>query len=320
MIKEAKISVVFTSYNHGKYLRQALDSILNQTFADFELIIIDDCSTDGSQAILKEYAYKDNRIRLVLNTVNSGSYVCSTNQGAALASTPFIIFAQCDDYAEPTQFEKLYNAITNNSVAVAFSRSNMVGEEGEFLGTDLESRDNYFRRVYGRGGVVPKEKAFSSLLKSCMIPNLSAAILRKDVFEQLNGFSKQYLVLADWDFWIRVSEKHDFYYIAEPLNNFRQHNNTIRSTVKEVRQWAERFNMFKGVIERDASHRRSALSNLALGWVLSSYDNMKGWSESRKEIMAMGRELSNRWDYYVVKAVIKMPFVYLGHKFCKLFY
>ena len=102
-------SIVMPTYNVEKYLGACLHSVLKQTFQDFELIIVDDCSTDGSQIILTEYAEKDPRIKLYLNVKNSGSYVNSTNYAASLATAPFVIFAQCDDFAERNQIEILYN-------------------------------------------------------------------------------------------------------------------------------------------------------------------------------------------------------------------
>ena len=78
------VSIVFTSYNHKEYLRQALDSLLNQTYPNTEIIIIDDCSTDGSQEILREYEHIEN-INLHMQSQNSGSYVKASNLGASFA-------------------------------------------------------------------------------------------------------------------------------------------------------------------------------------------------------------------------------------------
>ena len=99
-----KISIVFTSFNHREFLKEALDALINQTFKDFELIIIDDNSSDGSQEILKKYTY-DKRVKLHLLEKNTGSYVYSSNIGASKAKSEYIIFAQCDDVAEKTQLE-----------------------------------------------------------------------------------------------------------------------------------------------------------------------------------------------------------------------
>lgn len=245
-----QISVIFTSYNHCEFLRQALDSLLIQTFTDFELIIVDDCSTDGSQEILREYAEKDKRIKLYLLEKNTGSYVHSTNFGATMASAPYIIFEQCDDYAEPTQLEKLYCAAQQYpEVGVIYSSSRMVDAEGCNLGNDYDYRSSFFKKVCIMDTLISGEQMGTFFLESCVIPNLSAALIKRKWFEEMNGLSTNYLVLADWDFWFKLTTKCDFYYLREPLNNFRQHNTTIRKSVKMNRQISEIFKTYYDYFE-----------------------------------------------------------------------
>lgn len=240
-----QISVVFTSYNHREFLRQALESLLTQTFTDFELIIIDDCSTDGSQEILREYAEKDKRIKLHLLEKNTGSYVHSTNLGASMASAPYIIFEQCDDYAEPTQLEKLYHvALQYPEVGVIYSSSRMVDADGCDLGNDYNHRSSLFKKTCVTDTFIPGELMGKFFLQSCVIPNLSAALIKREWFEKMNRLSVNYMVLADWDLWFKLTTVCDFYYLREPLNNFRQHNTTIRKSVKMKRQISEVFKAY----------------------------------------------------------------------------
>lgn len=241
------ISIIFTSFNHREYLAQALDSLLGQTFGDFELIVVDDCSTDGSQDLLREYAARDSRIRLILNERNSGSYVHSTNQGVAYARAPYLVFAQCDDYAEPTQLERLVRVMdTYPHVGVAFSASRMVDGHGTVLGEDYAVREPAFRRRCESDVLIPREQMRRYFLHSCVIPNLSAAMVRREFFEKQGGLSDRYFVLADWDFWLKTTLECDFYYLREPLNNFRQHRTTIRASIKVKRQVEEVFRMYYG--------------------------------------------------------------------------
>lgn len=267
-----KISVVFTSYNHKEYLKQAIDSLLTQTFRDFELIIIDDCSTDGSQEILREYAKIDERVRLTINKKNSGSYVYSTNQGASMAVAPYIIFAQCDDYADPQQIEKLVAAIDTHNVDVVFSCSRLIDEKGGILGYDYDGREKLFKAKYAQDSVIEKHDAQKLLLKSCIVPNLSAALIKKSLFDKLGGLSSQFLVLADWDFWLKASIYTDFFYIREPLNNFRQHSTTIRSAIKMKKQINEIFSLidnykkYAGISNRQYCYY---ISYLWLRWIIN---------------------------------------------------
>lgn len=112
-----EISVVLTSYNHKDYLSQSLEAIINQTFKNYEFIIWDDNSTDGSQSVLSEFKVKHPEIKLFLNDKNSGRYTISTNNGASKAQGDYIIFEQCDDFADPTQLEMLYAQAKNHPEA-----------------------------------------------------------------------------------------------------------------------------------------------------------------------------------------------------------
>lgn len=308
-----EVSIVLTSYNHREYLRQALDSLLNQTFRDFELIIVDDCSTDGSQKILKEYAEKDDRIRLELNTQNTGSYVYSTNQGAALANAPYVIFAQCDDWAEPTQLEELHRIITHEEVGVVFSKSNLVDEKGLVIGSDLDSRDRHFINKYGNGGTIVSDEAFQELVKACIIPNLSAAMVRTSVFRELNGLSSDYRVLADWDFWMRLSCSRSIYYLPKPLNNFRQHGQTIRSQVKIARQMDELVKMYRKALTYRPEMKSFILQNAAVNWILFAYGNHKAWLKSFSACWKKGKELSANWWLYFIRGSMVVLTRYIAH-------
>ena len=240
-----EVSIVFTSYNHKTYLRQALDALTNQTFQDFELIIVDDCSTDGSQIILTEYAEKDPRIKLYLNVKNSGSYVNSTNYAASLATAPFVIFAQCDDFAERNQIEILYNVAKQNpNCGVIFSASNIVNERGEFIRLDYDIRREKFKKYVSNNPCIFKTMASELFLRECIIPNLGAALVDRSLFNILGGFSNSYKVLADWDFWLNITQYTDFFYVNRPLNNFRQHDKTIRNSFKVELQLNELYSMY----------------------------------------------------------------------------
>lgn len=240
-----KISVVFTSYNHKEYLRQALDAIICQTFNEFELIIVDDSSTDGSQDVLKEYAKKDSRIRLYLNEKNSGSYVNSTNYGVSLAVAPYIVLAQCDDFAFPNQLQELYDArVANKSYKVVFSSSFLVNESGQTLDLDYNLRSRKFKEAISNSCVIESTIATELLLNECIIPNLGAAMVDRSLYNEVDGLSTSYKVLADWDFWLKCSVSSGFIYIKSPLNNFRQHNTTIRSSIKTELQLDELYSIF----------------------------------------------------------------------------
>ena len=166
--------------------------------------------------------------------------------------------------------------LTQN-VGVVYSCSNMVDEAGHLMGTDFDCRIPSFKKQCAADTIIEKKDAMFYLLDSCIIPNLSAALIRKSAYDQLGGLSENYLVLADWDFWLRMSLITDFYYIREPLNNFRQHSTTIRSTIKMKRQLEELFNMFFSIENFSGLTKKTICFYLVTLWVRWRYQGYRQW-------------------------------------------
>lgn len=200
-IKHPAVSVVLTSYNHKDFLPKSLDAILQQSFRDYEFIVWDDNSSDGSKEVLAAYKERYPQIDMYLNEVNSGRYTISTNRGASKAKGEYIIFEQCDDYADPVQIELLYNAARQHPEAgMVFSASRMVDVEEKLIRSDYDVRSKSFQKYCSSDCYIPKEKLEDFLLESCVLPNLSAVLIRRDVYERFGGLNEDYVVVADWDF------------------------------------------------------------------------------------------------------------------------
>ena len=244
------VSVVFTSYNHQEYLKQALDSIVNQTYPNLEVIVVDDNSSDGSQLILNTYQ-ENPRVKLHLLTQNTGSYVKASNYGARLAKGDYLLFAQCDDHADPSQIQKLVDAMqSDDRLGVVFSRSTLIDQHGVVFDDDFRGRETKFRERCAVDTYLSGKEMRRFLSYSCVIPNLSAALLKKEMYLKVGELSEKYLVAADWAFWLSLAEETDFYYLTECLNNFRQHDTTIRSKMKIERQIVEIYSLFYEHIEK----------------------------------------------------------------------
>lgn len=234
------VSVIVTSYNHAEYLKQRMDSLLTQTYENLEIIVVDDCSTDNSLEVLAGYKH-DPRVRVVSQERNRG-YAAANNLAVSLCRGEYILFAECDDYSEPTQAEILYQKLAaNESVGVAFSGSNMVDGRGEKFREDFSLRETSFQKLCATDTLIPKETMQKFFLIACVIPNMSAAMLKKEYFAAVSGLSPLYKACADWDFWCRIAPTCDFYYVKEPLNNFRRHRNTVGSTFNLHQQVNETY-------------------------------------------------------------------------------
>ncbi|MDB9916159.1 glycosyltransferase [Pseudomonadales bacterium] len=230
-VTQGLVSVVVASYNHERYLEKRMDSLCAQTYGNMEIIVIDDCSPDNSRDVLGRYK-SDPRVTLVNREVNGG-WIEVSNQGLSLAKGEFVMFANCDDYCDDAMISELVSALRNNSsVGVAFCRSLLVDEEGCVLGDDFEIRNEEFRSNCSVDASLSGRQMQKFLLKSCVIPNLSAALIRRECFNLVGGFSNSYVVCSDWDLFLRIAADFDFYYFKNAHNRFRQHESTVRNTHK----------------------------------------------------------------------------------------
>ena len=115
------VSVILPNYNYARYLPQRIESILNQTFSDFELIILDDASIDNSKEVIE--SYNDSRISVYYNKVNSGNPFVQWNKGVQIAKGKYIWIAEADDYCELNILEKLVEILeANKNVGIAYSQ------------------------------------------------------------------------------------------------------------------------------------------------------------------------------------------------------
>lgn len=248
-LSQPLVSIVFTSYNHQEYLSQALDSLVNQNYSNLEIIIIDDCSTDGSQEILKQYEHYEN-IELKLQKINSGSYVKASNFGASFAKGDYLLFAQCDDFSDPNQIERLViKALEFPHAGVIYSKSHLIDSKGVILSNDYQNREYLFRKKCHNDSFISGDLMFDFLTYSCVIPNLSAALIKRELFVSVGGLSLKYKVASDWAMWLELSFLTNFYYVSQPLNYFRQHPTTIRNTIKFEHQVMELFEIFYDLVK-----------------------------------------------------------------------
>lgn len=232
VIKSGLVSVVVASYNHAEYLEQRMDSLINQTYQDIEILVIDDCSTDRSVEVLRKYETHP-KVRLIIREKNAG-WVALSNQGVAISSGEFIIFANCDDSCEPKMIERLVKALHENpSAGISFCRSSMIDEDGKLIGDDFLGREKTFKIRCNTDVLLNQNEMSRFLLHSCVIPNLSAALFRRESYKTAGGLTSAYRVCSDWALFFKVVENYDVAYASQPLNEFRQHKTTIRSSTKE---------------------------------------------------------------------------------------
>ena len=236
----SKVSVIVPNYNHARFLRQRVDSILQQTFQDFELILLDDCSTDESRAILQKYA-ADPRVRLEFNEVNSGNTFKQWNKGVRLAQGKYVWIAESDDYADERLLEKLVARLDAEPSAVfAQCRSRRVSADGELNGfqdqhlPDLGS-DKWAGDFHADG----IEECRKYLVRCCSVQSASSVVFRRDVYWQVGGADENLRQCGDWKTWASMAlTGGTISYVGEPLNYYRYHDASVSRKNLQNGVWA----------------------------------------------------------------------------------
>jgi glycosyltransferase involved in cell wall biosynthesis len=226
-----KVSILIPTYNYARYLPEAIESVLEQNFDDYELIIVDDCSRDESEAVIRHYAALDNRIRCEFNPVNLG-LVGNWNYCLSLARGEYIKFLFGDDkLADRQALQKMVQMLEENPSAVlAVSARNIIDENSAFV----ESGNHM-----GANGLHPGLEVIVRCLESNanLIGEPSVVLMRKRDISR--GFNTQYLQIPDLEMWFHLLEKGNAVYTAEPLCAFRKHSRQ-QTEVNRVNQVGER--------------------------------------------------------------------------------
>lgn len=224
-----KVSVVVPNYNHAQFLRQRVDSVLRQTFQDFELILLDDCSSDDSRSIISSYA-QDPRVRIEFNEANSGSTFRQWNKGVRLARGEYVWIAESDDHAEPQLLEKLVSRLNAEpNVAFCYCRSWRISSEGEIIEfLDSWAADLDPQRWTADHVADGHEECRKYLVRRNTIPNASSVLFRKDVYERVGGADEGLMYCGDWKLWASMALTGKIAYVSQPLNYYRWHESTVR--------------------------------------------------------------------------------------------
>lgn len=246
---EKLISIVVTSYNHAEYLHQRMESLFAQTWKNTEIIVVDDCSTDFSRDYLKQFENHP-KVRLFFLEENKG-YVFASNFGVSQSNGELIVFAECDDFSEPNQIESLYEKITsNNSLSACFSGSNIIDENGHHLVFDFDERNQTFQTFCQTDVLISGKQLLKMMLHANVVRNMSAVMFKKSDFIRIGGLSQKYKLSADYDLWVRMAEVGDFFYIKNPLNNFRTHPATLRNKLGTAIQLLEMLDLISYIKTR----------------------------------------------------------------------
>jgi len=200
------------SFNHERTIRQALDSVLEQTFSDFELVIVDDASSDFTWDVIS--AYRDSRIKAFRNSANLGM-VHNWNHCLDLSSAPLVQFLFADDLLAPTCLARKIDIISSASdISLAFSASSVIGPDGHVL-----LRRHPFRHSAVLDGLRLARRSF---LSKNLFGEPSNVLFRRSFLSRAGGPFRTNLVYSvDWELWLRLSALGKVAYLQDELMSFR---------------------------------------------------------------------------------------------------
>lgn len=225
-----KVSIVIPNFNHARFLKRRIESVLQQSFQDFELILLDDGSTDGSRSILSQYS-GDPRVRIQFNEMNSGSTFKQWNKGVQLARGGYVWIAESDDYADERLLARLVAVLDDEpAVTFAYCRSVRVTEDDQYIGfSDFYLNQLDEHRWEKDFCVDGGEECRNYFVLMNLVPNASAVVFRKSVFECVGGADESLRLCGDWKLWAAMALLGKMAYLSETLNYYRFHETSVRS-------------------------------------------------------------------------------------------
>lgn len=206
------VSVVLPVYNGEKYIRESINSVINQTYDNWELIIVDDCSTDNTLNIIKEYEHKDPRIRVIHNKTNK-KLPASLNVGFSNTKGEFLTWTSDDNVYKQDALLVMKNYLTvHKNISFVYANYTKINEKGEFVKKIEvgEPEELYKRNVCG----------------ACFL-------YTREIYQKVGDYDINSFLAEDYDYWLRINIYGEIAHIKDNLYCYRSHGNSLTKTKKE---------------------------------------------------------------------------------------
>lgn len=204
VIQMVTVSVVIPTFNRMHTINRAISSVLFQTYYDFELIVVDDGSDDGTEQIVEKS--NDSRLRYIKHSSNEGGSA-ARNTGIRLAKGKYIAFLDDDDEWLPTKLSKQVSLLSKSpaSIGVVYTGFRVFTDIGKPVKTISPAFQGYI---------------LDKLIRRNCVGTTSTVLVKKEVFKKVGGFDEKLPSMQDWDMWLRIGKNYEFKYISEPLVNY----------------------------------------------------------------------------------------------------
>lgn len=238
------VTVICTCFNHQNFVIETIESVLNQSYSNIEIIIVDDCSSDDSISIISRFLEKHPEIKFIQNQQNLGN-TKTFNKAAKQANGSFLIDLACDDILLPNCISiQVESFLKSNiiSTGIVFGNSEYIDENGNYL-SDYFSTDSNKKVI--------DKKLFTTnliqLLEGGLVMNSVSAMINKSIFDELNGYDET-LAFEDLDFWIRVLEKYQIEFIDEIITQKRDLKSSLGNQFFKNNETANKIDSSMNVI------------------------------------------------------------------------
>lgn len=258
-LQSKKVSVIVPNYNYGRYLKKRIQSILRQTYPIYEVIILDDASTDGSVEIIEkllvelEKDYPGIQIRFLKNSENSGKAILQWKKGIEAARGDFVWVAEVDDLSSNKFLEEVMKAFSDPEVVLSYSESRIINSKGLIVAPNFRwSRDKektgHYKKSYIKDG---KEEIEEIMAIRCTIPNVSAVVFRKrDLTSEILRKAAEFSQVGDWYLYLKLLEKGKISYNRKSLNSFRVHRSSVTDKAKKSKKHLEEIEYIQKMVRK----------------------------------------------------------------------
>jgi glycosyltransferase involved in cell wall biosynthesis len=225
------VSIIVPNYNHADYLNDRINTVLNQEFQDIEIILLDDCSKDGSVKILRQYEREIKVKCLKINTINSGSAFAQWQKGIELATGKYIWIAESDDVCSVEFLTHLVPKFQLDSkIGVVFCQSEEIDRSGVLHGQVGKHLDISVKNARSQEGVFEgKEFIRRYMVSQNSIPNASAVVFKKECLSRLPWeYISTFRFAGDWLIYLMILKQYNIVFVNKKLNHFRTHATSTR--------------------------------------------------------------------------------------------
>lgn len=203
------VSIVLPTYNGKNYICESIESVINQTYNDWELIIVDDCSNDGTESIIDGYAKQDSRIKIIHNKINK-KLPGALNVGFSHAKGDFLSWTSDDNAYQKNAIGKMVHFLLDHPAAdIVYADYDLIDGQGSVIGEVVhEATGNIYK---------------DNIVGACFL-------YRREVQEKLGGYDEKLFLVEDYDFWLRAYEQYTLQLLPEKLYLYRTHSNSLTDT------------------------------------------------------------------------------------------